>query len=403
MQLSSFARLGAALSGLLTSAACGAYSSQVATSSHAAASSSASVPAAPSTSSAAGSGIELPPGINVFGAGMIAPGQGWAVTSAGLQLTTDAGQSWSRVTPPGLDYRSIAAVEYQDAQRGWVVGSLDGQRADLYRTADGGRTWKTAAMATTSSFVQHLQSAWIDFIGDHGWIVLSRGDTSQTHLPTLFATNDGGKSLVEMGIPVAAPVRFLSTYVGFTVGGSSGGVFVTSDGGATWRLQALERPAGYESDILSGASIDAQTRFSSTLVLQLEEPQYGVLDAIALYRTDPSATQWSLVSSQQVINKGSSVNVSLPSDAEVVISETQSDGGVVVSTSRDAGSHFVSHASRALPAVASTSFVTADSGWIIGSFTGCRNGKTDCFDEHRLFATDDGGSSYRLLAPPASS
>jgi photosystem II stability/assembly factor-like uncharacterized protein len=67
---------------------------------------------------------------------------GWVVGAAGaVYLTVDGGANWSyqRVPTDG----ALAAVDFVDTRHGWVSTAADwGQRNSLFRTTDGGATWK---------------------------------------------------------------------------------------------------------------------------------------------------------------------------------------------------------------------------------------------------------------------
>jgi photosystem II stability/assembly factor-like uncharacterized protein len=67
----------------------------------------------------------------------------WASGSNGVILqSVDAGKKWKRISVPGgetLDFRSIQAF---DAQKAYVMSSGDGDKSRIYKTTDGGATWK---------------------------------------------------------------------------------------------------------------------------------------------------------------------------------------------------------------------------------------------------------------------
>ncbi|MGE5245065.1 MAG: VPS10 domain-containing protein [Betaproteobacteria bacterium] len=78
------------------------------------------------------------------------PGRIWVGTDDGLvQLTTDDGAGWKKVTPPDLpEWEKVSIIEasHFDPQTAYVA--VDGHKMDdfaphIYRTRDGGRTWTT--------------------------------------------------------------------------------------------------------------------------------------------------------------------------------------------------------------------------------------------------------------------
>jgi photosystem II stability/assembly factor-like uncharacterized protein len=67
----------------------------------------------------------------------------WVCGSNGVILTsTDLGKTWKRLHVTGgedLDFRSIVAI---DAKNAYVMSSGEGDKSRIYKTTDGGETWK---------------------------------------------------------------------------------------------------------------------------------------------------------------------------------------------------------------------------------------------------------------------
>ena len=73
----------------------------------------------------------------------------WAGTDDGLvHVTKDGGKTWKNVTPPGLtSWSKISQIDagHSDAQTAYIAVNrirLDDQKPHIYRTTDGGTTWK---------------------------------------------------------------------------------------------------------------------------------------------------------------------------------------------------------------------------------------------------------------------
>jgi hypothetical protein len=73
----------------------------------------------------------------------------WAGTDDGLvHVTKDGGKTWKNVTPPGLSsWSKISQIDagHSDTQTAYVAVNrirLDDQKPHIYRTTDGGSTWK---------------------------------------------------------------------------------------------------------------------------------------------------------------------------------------------------------------------------------------------------------------------
>lgn len=125
---------------------------------------------------------------------------GWAVGHGGLVLhTIDGGEHWTVQTGTIDGADSLFSVLFTDAQRGLAVGPFGYAIA----TSDGGRHW------------------------EQFWLM--EGEDGERHLNGLFAGHDGR-------LLVAAEI---------------GGVFLSDDQGATWRLVNLP----YEGSMWGGTAL----------------------------------------------------------------------------------------------------------------------------------------------------
>ncbi len=92
----------------------------------------------------------------------LAAGTIWAGTDDGLiQLTRDGGKTWRNVTPPGLTaWSKISLIEASHFDAETAYAAVDRHRLDdlrhyIYRTHDGGKTWKEISLGIPSgSFVR---------------------------------------------------------------------------------------------------------------------------------------------------------------------------------------------------------------------------------------------------------
>jgi hypothetical protein len=144
---------------------------------------------------------------------MVVPLSGqWSSAPVVRYGSLDAGSTWveeSRsATPDGLglgNWTSVLAPDYYLTLH--QVGTGLAARPDFLHSTDGGRTWEEVA---TSGFTQATYMDWADEL--HGWL-------------------DGIRDC-----PAGQTCN--------SVGTSSGGVFLTDDGGKTWHQLAFPGPAG---------------------------------------------------------------------------------------------------------------------------------------------------------------
>lgn len=140
-----------------------------------------------------------------------------------------------------VDDASLNSVQMLDARRGWAVGD----HGAILSTDDGGATWRTAIAPVRAS----LQA--VSFVdARRGWAVGGLMQPS-TRLPVavVLRTENGGRSwaaLPQPTMPALRAVRFFDDKRGMAAGiGSAfspGGVFVTHDGGKSWRSLATDQP-----------------------------------------------------------------------------------------------------------------------------------------------------------------
>jgi len=125
--------------------------------------------------------------------------------------TVDGGRTWRNVAVPALDAKSIHFINPHD---GWLLSKeLDGsgmgrEAANIYRSVDSGATWKK--IAGTSA---HDESSGLPLVGAKmaitfrnsttGWITGGGIVNDQLHV---YLTRDGGRSWRQQGIPLPPDV-----------------------------------------------------------------------------------------------------------------------------------------------------------------------------------------------------
>jgi photosystem II stability/assembly factor-like uncharacterized protein len=165
--------------------------------------------------------------------------EGLVVGSGGVPLfrTSDGGDNWQRMSLPP-EASQVALLYFLDAREGWVIAYLNEATpgfAGVFHTIDGGQHWSQTARLDVNQVFSYghggsLQGALMFSDSSTGWF------TGTTYSGT--------------GIPVI-PLR----------------VYVTRDGGKTWRVQELPTT--------SSAALNSSNASISTP--QFFNPQEGVL------------------------------------------------------------------------------------------------------------------------------
>jgi len=176
----------------------------------------------------------------------------WASGTGGTVLRTLDGNNWQVMQVPGaekLDFRDIHAF---DASRAVAMSAGPGEASRVYRTVDGGASWRLQA---SNAYPEGFWDAIAFWDGENG---LMFGDPVKGSFQ-LYRTADGGASWQEVkpagleALPSEGAFAASGTclVVGgqgdawiATGGGANARVFHTTDRGATWRAATVPIPAG---------------------------------------------------------------------------------------------------------------------------------------------------------------
>lgn len=220
--------------------------------------------------------VETEPSVFLNDLCILADGQhGWTLGTGGgggesftaYLRTTDGGNTWSSLTPPGGGSVGINGVYFASADSGWAVGN----GGCIFFSADGGDNWSQQASGTSQSLAKvHFLDRERGYVCGTGsgnaWLVLTTTNCGAAWTDLSFG-NDCYQAL---------DIWFADTLNGWVCGWDTGLDPVmkhTSDGGANWEEQEVPVPTG------SGgvASVCFPT------------PEFGWASVTSIYQT-PSGT-----------------------------------------------------------------------------------------------------------------
>ena len=176
-------------------------------------------------------------------------------TYGGIYRTTDSGTNWSLVASvlPTTGYRRIALVQDPSnsntvyaAYQSENTGSPDYGLKGIYKTTDGGATWTQLSdpptLASTSSRSYLNTQGWYDNV-----IAVDPHNSSNLYAGgvDMVKSTDGGSSWSQLtfwhssfGTPVVHADHHVITFdpntANVVYGGNDGGIYKTTNGGATW-------------------------------------------------------------------------------------------------------------------------------------------------------------------------
>jgi photosystem II stability/assembly factor-like uncharacterized protein len=233
----------------------------------------------------------------------------------GVWKTTNGGLTWRNVWPqeaPGAI--GAIAIDPRDRSTVWVGTGEPNLRNDIsygdgvWVTHDGGRHWRNVGLRETWAIAQvaidprNSQRIWIAAVGNPYRDTTARGiyltvDGGRTWRRTLYLGPSSGASDVAIDpqnprIVFAGIWQFRRLPWSFSSGGPLDGIFKSVDGGATWRrLRGNGLPSGEMGRIGLGVT-------STQRVYALIQSKQGVM-----WRSDDAGGHWRLMTRDTLVNQ----------------------------------------------------------------------------------------------------
>jgi photosystem II stability/assembly factor-like uncharacterized protein len=192
----------------------------------------------------------------------------WASGNHGTYARTlDGGASWQVGEVPGassLDFRDVHAL---DAHTAWLLSIGQGEQSRIYKTTDGGRSWKLQFTNTNPKGFFDCMAFWDVKNG------MAFSDPVDGRIPVILTTDGGAQWqwLPSSGMPpaVAGEAAFAASGTSIVVegkrnvwigtGGAAARVFRSTDRGRSWEVAATPIMSGNASSgIFSVAFKDAR-------------------------------------------------------------------------------------------------------------------------------------------------
>lgn len=401
---------------------------------------------------------------NVYDVCFTDANNGWIGGDGAIFRTTNGGTTWSNFGPMIYDLSAklmhYVSVDFADANYGWAVGNYD-----IYRTTNGGTTWSGAAALpaginpTKVYAVDNVRAFANAGYGDSGanagylktedgvtwtrqyfegtasenqalgFMAVASGSTlyASTYSGALLKTTNGGSTWTTVTAYPGTYAWELYPLEGDTSGqnlavndDSAAGLYVTSDGGATWGLRGTANPSalvwpqsGTMYSIAGGpcVSSDNGVTFNSLLTNHMTTTPFVTVDftsettgyALAeqgIAQTDDGGTTWtysSLVDETIYFQYGKDLFF-LDSQPNIgwMLGQPVAGHPEYLYQTTDAGATWQSLDETRLADPTDICFVDENNGWCIAA------GYTDGNVRKNLWHTTDGGNSWSPVSHPGA-
>lgn len=322
---------------------------------------------------------------------------GWGVTDRQIVRTNDGGVTWYNVTPPGITetgYMAASQSEFLGLTHAWLQIADPNNYPNggsMYRTVDGGLTWKSSATPFSGGSISFLDPS-------HGWLMADLGVGAGSMPVSIFQTSDGGATwnqtytndpnLEGAGetLPMSGlkydiiPLDMQTAWIhGVTYSTGTAYLFRTNDSGRTWSLVPLELSAEAQGAELSVDKLKFISPTDGILILRITGPKIKMV----IYKTSDGGDTWTPASA--TVPDGNFADI--VSAQEIVFYGTNQ---FYVTTDAAATWKTIPPEIVFGESMIAMDFATHAIGWVITS---------DPSGHYTLYKTEDGGVTWFPIIP----
>lgn len=303
--------------------------------------------------------------------------------SGGVWKTANNGTTWEPVfDKEGVSTIGDMAIAPNDPSVVWVgTGEPNNRQSSswgdgVYKSTDGGKTWKNMKLAAThhiGRIVIHPQNPHVVYVAALGHLwganaergVYKTSDGGATWTQVLKINDDTGVSDIAMD-PQSPDTLYAAAYqrrrtpYGFNGGGPDGGIYKTTDGGATWKKLTKGLPYENGGDV-GRIGLDVYRKDPNILYALVQHEKGGI------YRSDDKGETWKKMGETNPRpSYYSQVRVDPNNDLRIWVLGAamyfSEDGGKKFSTERVRGIHGDFHAMWIDPANSNHMLAGSDGG-----------------------------------------
>lgn len=325
-------------------------------------------------------------------------GSGWALTTKGLEITSNGGASFALVSTPvpvtrigdvAVGGSSIVLAGWKDFAP-WVQYS-----------SDNGATWTAAPLPTGSGNVGGVR-----LVTENGTVVgmlVTDITSSNFSAGEWYATSDGGRTWRYYAAPSGGTVSSSNGKLWLVGGPQSNLLYKSTDAGSSWSKVSLP-----QAMIADGAALTVPGALSNgdvVLVAVTPSSNSGSSLGLVVYLSDDQGATWNLKASTSypgLIGPGVSATSVISSDVVWI----GTPGGKprlfrYAKSGRLTATNGVGLYQEGL--VSEVSALSGSSAWATVQNGACPSGKSSCMEVGSLLATSDGGQTWsQVNLTPAS-
>lgn len=166
-----------------------------------------------------------------------------------LYISDDQGQHWRFLAKP-TENDITCIAETGDKQAFYILTS----QAEVYRTLDGGQSWKLLKQLTTNKNTENYAAAYAIMYTAHGTLLVTDTNSDGGHI---YRSTDKGDTWTDLGaVSKNALYRLEKVGNGIVVNGWDGTVYKSIDDGMTWnKLEKLTDAALFATEYLGMARL----------------------------------------------------------------------------------------------------------------------------------------------------
>ncbi len=312
---------------------------------------------------------------------------GWALTKSSILKTSDGGQTWHDITPPGARLNAQSSGDFMDGNHAWVA-TLQNSTATIWRTSDGGTSWQSATFTTKQMALDRPH-----FINTQdGWIAAVTGQGMFHEDEEIYQTTNGGQSWTMVattnnpasGLPSEGDktgISFMNTTTGWAtadIPADYSWLYKTTDGGKTWHSQPLTAPSGVTN---IGEFITTPPVFFGTTGIMPVQIFANNHNGIDLYVTHNGGQSWTPTQFSGINTQ----NVYVVDTQHAWATDTTNSNTTIVYATSNGGQSWQQVSTLAQP-VGTLSFTDDQNGWVIGATS-----------TPLLWHTSDGGHNWQSI------